>query len=128
MTWVPGLPLDDASITRSEHAADALAAFLRALHVAAPVDAPADTVRGGHPSDLTNGFEDFLDSVDVDVIGSDASAVRGVWEDAVAASAWTGPPVWVHGDLHPANVVVADGTLQASWTSVTCSPEIRPWT
>nr|WP_307179764.1 phosphotransferase [Streptomyces africanus] len=22
-----------------------------------------------------------------------------------------GPPVWVHGDLHPANVVVSDGTL-----------------
>nr|WP_244205126.1 phosphotransferase [Streptomyces bobili] len=31
--------------------------------------------------------------------------------DAVAARAWQGPPVWVHGDLHPANVVVSDGTL-----------------
>lgn len=111
MTWVPGLPLDHASITRSEHAADALAAFLRALHVAAPVDAPVDTVRGGHPSDLADGFDDFFNSVDVDMIGSDASAVRAVWEDAVAAPAWTGPPVWVHGDLHPANVVVEDGTL-----------------
>ncbi|MBN6191007.1 phosphotransferase [Microbacterium sp. K35] len=111
MTWVPGLPLDQASITRSEHAADTLAAFLRALHVAAPADAPADTLRGGHPSDLTNGFDDFLGSVDVDVIGSDVAAVRAVWEDAVAAPAWTGPPVWVHGDLHPANVVVEDGTL-----------------
>lgn len=111
MTWVPGLPLDQASITRSEHAADTMAAFLRALHVAAPADAPADTLRGGHPSDLTNGFDDFLGSVDVDVIGSDVAAVRAVWEDAVAAPAWTGPPVWVHGDLHPANVVVEDGTL-----------------
>ena len=34
-----------------------------------------------------------------------------VWDDAVAAHAWEGPPVWVHGDLHPANVVVSDGTL-----------------
>ena len=34
-----------------------------------------------------------------------------MWQDAVEASAWEGPPVWVHGDLHPANVVVADGTL-----------------
>ena len=24
---------------------------------------------------------------------------------------WQGPPVWLHGDLHPANVVVSDGTL-----------------
>ncbi|UYO97632.1 phosphotransferase [Microbacterium sp. M28] len=111
MTWVPGVPLDHASITRDDHAADALAAFLRALHVAAPADAPADAVRGGHPSDLADGFDDFLRSVDADAIGLDASAVRAVWDDAVAAPAWTGPAVWVHGDLHPANVVVADGTL-----------------
>lgn len=26
---------------------------------------------------------------------------------------WTGHPVWLHGDLHPANMVVADGTLRA---------------
>lgn len=111
MTWVPGVPLDQTSITRSEHAADTLAAFLRALHVAAPADAPADTIRGGHPSDLTNGFDDFFTSLNGDTIGSDAAAVRAVWEDAVAAPGWTGSPVWTHGDLHPANVVVADGTL-----------------
>ena len=111
MTWVPGLPLDHASITRSEHAADALAGFLRALHVAAPADAPIDSVRGGHPKDLVDGFEDFLRSVDAGAIGSAASTIRAIWEDAVAAPAWTGPKVWVHGDLHPANVMVADGTL-----------------
>jgi aminoglycoside phosphotransferase (APT) family kinase protein len=111
MTWVPGLPLDHGSITRGEHAADTLAAFLRALHVAAPADAPADTGRGAHPKDCTTGFDRFFDSLDAAAIGSDAAAVRAVWEDAVAAPARQGPPVWVHGDLHPANVVVADGTL-----------------
>jgi aminoglycoside phosphotransferase (APT) family kinase protein len=111
MTWVPGLPLDHGSIARGEDAADALAAFLRALHVAAPADAPADTGRGAHPKDATDGFYRFLDSVDDDAIGSAAADVRAVWDDAVAAPAWQGPPVWVHGDLHPANVVVADGTL-----------------
>ena len=34
-----------------------------------------------------------------------------MWADAIAAPAWDRPPVWLHGDLHPANVVVADGTL-----------------
>jgi aminoglycoside phosphotransferase (APT) family kinase protein len=110
MTWVPGLPLDRGSITRSEHAADTLAAFLRALHVAAPADAPVNTDRGAHPKDCTDGFNRFLDAVDADAIGS-AAGVRAVWDDAVAAPAWQGPPVWVHGDLHPANVVVVDGTL-----------------
>ena len=34
-----------------------------------------------------------------------------VWEDALAAPAWTGPPVWLHGDLHPANILVRDGRV-----------------
>ncbi|MBF0688560.1 MAG: phosphotransferase [Cellulomonas sp.] len=111
MTWVPGQPLDHGSITRGEHAADTLATFLRALHVEAPADAPVATDRGGHPKDCTGGFEHFLGSVDTEALGCDAADVRAVWDDAVAAPAWEGPPVWVHGDLHPANVVVTDGTL-----------------
>jgi aminoglycoside phosphotransferase (APT) family kinase protein len=111
MTWVPGLPLDQGSIIHGDHAADALAAFLRALHVAAPADAPVDTGRGAHPEDCTNVFDQFVDALDADVIGADAAEVRAVWDDAVAAPVWEGPPVWVHGDLHPANVVVANGTL-----------------
>ncbi|WP_313662504.1 aminoglycoside phosphotransferase family protein [Cellulosimicrobium cellulans] len=107
MTWVLGEPLDHGTITRGAHAADALAGFLRALHVGAPADAPTSTDRGAHPRDATDGFEGFLRAVAPD----DATAVRSVWADAVAAPAWEGPPVWVHGDLHPANVVVADGTL-----------------
>jgi len=111
MAWVPGLPLDRGAITRGEHAAETLAAFLRALHVPGPADAPADTGRGAHPKDCADGFDRFFGSVDADAIGSDAADVRALWDDAVAAPAWEGPPVWVHGDLHPANVVVADGTL-----------------
>ncbi|MGZ0203658.1 phosphotransferase, partial [Streptomyces sp. RM1] len=30
---------------------------------------------------------------------------------AVAAPAWPGPAVWLHGDLHAANVLTADGTF-----------------
>lgn len=37
--------------------------------------------------------------------------IRAVWDDAMATPEWPGPRVWVHGDLHPANVVVADGRL-----------------
>ncbi|QCB94741.1 phosphotransferase [Cellulomonas shaoxiangyii] len=111
MTWVPGLPLDHGSITRGEHAADTLAAFLRALHVEAPADAPVGTDRGAHPKDCTPGFDHFFGSVDAEAIGCDAADVRAVWDDAVAAPTWEDRPVWVHGDLHPANVVVADGTL-----------------
>lgn len=108
MTWVPGDPLDHTAISRGTHAADTLAGFLRALHVAAPAEAPIAKDRGAHPRNCTDGFEKFLQAVAFD---DRAAEIRAVWDDAVTAPAWEGPPVWVHGDLHPANVVVSDGTL-----------------
>ncbi|MFB9932005.1 aminoglycoside phosphotransferase family protein [Amycolatopsis halotolerans] len=108
MTWVPGEPLDHGTISRGAHAADTLAAFLRALHVPAPAEAPVAVDRGAHPRDCTAGFEKFLQAVGLDDLAAD---VRAVWADAAAAGLQEGPPVWVHGDLHPANVVVSDGTL-----------------
>ncbi|MGW7543750.1 aminoglycoside phosphotransferase family protein [Streptomyces sp. NPDC054770] len=111
MTWVPGEPLDHSSISRGDHAADTLAGFLRALHVEAPADAPAGSDRGGHPKEHSDGFENFLQAIAPGGFAADVAAVRAVWDDAVAAPEYEGRPVWVHGDLHPANVVVADGTL-----------------
>ncbi len=108
MTWVPGEPLDSAPLSRGAHAADTLAGFLRALHVAAPAEAPAGRDRGAHPGECTDGFDHYFRAVAPDGL---ADELRAVWADAVAAPGWEGPPVWVHGDLHPANVVVSDGTL-----------------
>lgn len=44
----------------------------------------------------------------------DAPAAHAVWRRALAVPAHPGPPVWLHGDLHPGNLVVgADGQLAA---------------
>lgn len=112
MTWVEGTPLDDSTITRGDHAADTLAAFLKALHVEAPADAPGASDFGTHPKD-SRAFEHFLEAVDLGSfgLGSAVDNIRAVWDDAVATPEWPEPRVWVHGDLHPANVVIADGTL-----------------
>ncbi|MBR7834539.1 aminoglycoside phosphotransferase family protein [Actinospica durhamensis] len=109
MTWVQGTPMDHTPISRGDHAADELAAFLKALHVEAPADAPVGSDFGTHPRESTQGFEHFMRDVDLDGFAEDD--VRAVWDDAVAAVEWHRPRVWVHGDLHPANVVIADGTL-----------------
>ncbi|MER7946425.1 phosphotransferase [Streptomyces sp. NPDC096079] len=106
--WVPGEPGDAAPVTRGTHAAGALAGFLRALHREAPADAPANADRGVPLEGFAPGFGDGLALL---AAHADPGAVRRVWEDAVAAPGPQGPPVWLHGDLHPANVVVADGTL-----------------
>ncbi|MEU2630806.1 aminoglycoside phosphotransferase family protein [Kitasatospora sp. NPDC007106] len=110
-TWVPGTPADRAPVTRAEDAADALAAFLTALHRPAPAGAPAGRDRGGPLTDYVGHFEGGLaETVRLGLV-EDPDAVRAVWADALAAPAWTGPALWLHGDLHPANVLTADGTL-----------------
>jgi aminoglycoside phosphotransferase (APT) family kinase protein len=43
----------------------------------------------------------------------DVAEARVRWDDLAATPVWDRPPVWVHGDLHPANLVVADGRIVA---------------
>ena len=112
-TWVPGMPADRAPATRAAEAADALAGFLTALHRPAPEGAPVSPDGRGAP--LGEGAQRFFEqqlasAVELGLV-PDPGAVRAIWADAVAAPDWTGPARWLHGDLHPANVLTADGTL-----------------
>ncbi|WP_329104746.1 aminoglycoside phosphotransferase family protein [Streptomyces sp. NBC_01439] len=111
-TWVPGEPADRAPATKAGDAAEALAAFLTALHRPAPDGAPVGNHgRGGPLADLADGFAEGLASATGMGLIPDPDAVRAVWEDAVAAPVWEGPAMWLHGDLHPANVLTAGGTF-----------------
>ncbi|GAA0970994.1 aminoglycoside phosphotransferase family protein [Actinocorallia libanotica] len=110
-TWVPGEPADRAPVTCGAEAADALAAFLTALHQPAPDRAPAGRDRGGPLPHYTEGFAAGLAWAAEAGLISDPDAVRAVWDDAAAAPGWDGPALWLHGDLHPANVLTTDGTI-----------------
>lgn len=41
----------------------------------------------------------------------DTDAATRAWEMALQASEWPGPPVWVHSDLQPGNLLVVHGWL-----------------
>lgn len=43
----------------------------------------------------------------------DTDAVTSAWEVALQAPQWDRPPVWVHGDLLPGNLLVEQGRLSA---------------
>ncbi|MEU9098673.1 aminoglycoside phosphotransferase family protein [Streptomyces sp. NPDC048361] len=45
--------------------------------------------------------------------GVACDAVEALWRDALRAPAWDGPPVWLHADLMPGNLLVAGGRLTA---------------
>ncbi|WP_242909828.1 phosphotransferase [Actinomadura terrae] len=110
-TWVPGTPADRAPATRGAAAADALAAFLTALHRPAPDHAPAGRGRGGPLSGAAAWFAGQLATATGLGLVPDPAAARAVFEDAAAAPEPAGPPVWLHGDLHPANVLTTGGTI-----------------
>ncbi|MEV0150504.1 MULTISPECIES: phosphotransferase [unclassified Nonomuraea] len=111
-TWVPGEPADRAPVTRGAEAADALAAFLTALHRPAPAE--MDTTGRGRGGPLAGSSEwvgrQLAEATERGLI-PDPDAVRAVWDDAAAAPDWAGPALWLHGDLHAANVLTADGTI-----------------
>ena len=43
----------------------------------------------------------------------DPDATLAAWEAALRAPAWSGSPVWTHGDLTPGNLLTQDGRLTA---------------
>ncbi|MFJ5231053.1 phosphotransferase [Kitasatospora sp. NPDC088391] len=43
----------------------------------------------------------------------DLDRLHGWWREALRLPAPTGPPVWLHGDLKPSNLLVRDGALHA---------------
>ena len=107
MRWVEGEPADRTPITRAE-SAESLAVFLDALHHDAPDGAPADSRHAGPGAVQPGDFEWWLDKIEGHPSADDA---LGVWQKAVAAPVWRGAPQFLHGDLHPANVIVRDGAL-----------------
>lgn len=110
-TWLPGAPADRAPATRATEAADTLARFLTALHHPAPDTAPIGGYgRGGPLADRAEQFTQLTSATELRLL-PDPDAVRAVWADAVDAPDWPGPPLWLHGDLHPANILTADGTF-----------------
>jgi len=119
-TWLPGTPADLAPVSSGHQAADLLAAFLTALHRPAPAGAPEGRGRGGPLAQVAKGVAQQLDALPdlcTAAAGSglrpipDRSAVRAIWNDATTAPDWSGPRLWLHADLHPANVLTLDGTL-----------------
>ena len=84
------------------------AEFLVALHQVAPGDAPENPYRGqplGTRDDITR--ERMASITDAGL----ADAVEAAWDEVLAADPWTEPAIWLHGDLHPGNIVVDAGVL-----------------
>jgi aminoglycoside phosphotransferase (APT) family kinase protein len=67
--------------------------------------------RGGPLADIGKGVAYLVKETTDRRLISDPDAVREVWDDALAAPDWTGQALWLHGDLHPANLLTRDGNF-----------------
>jgi len=98
--YLPGRAVGDAML--DAEAARVLGAFVRRLHVPAPAGAPRNPLRGVPLAERQARFDTAIATLADRV---DAARMRDAWERCLAAPAWTGAPVWLHGDLHPFNVL-----------------------
>ncbi|MDN3496595.1 aminoglycoside phosphotransferase family protein [Planococcus sp. APC 4015] len=104
--YIDGMP--GISIARAERTswAEPLARALRALHVDAPVDHPVNPVRGvplaRRADAVAARFRDL----------PALSGAEEIWQRGVAAPPWRAAPVWIHGDLHPGNLIASGDGLR----------------
>jgi aminoglycoside phosphotransferase (APT) family kinase protein len=91
---------------------EVLASFVQAMHEPAPPNAPVNPFRGvpllERDERTRAGLEILATAFPA---GPDPTVLTGIWNRALDARVHEGPPVWLHGDLHPGNVIVRDGAI-----------------
>lgn len=106
--WIDGETAD--MDPPGDDAAETLGEFLDALHRPAPADAPRNPYRGMPIREREPHFRDRVAKLRGRT-GAIDGAILNIWAKAVEAPAGT-TATWIHGDLHPRNVLCRDGRIQ----------------
>jgi aminoglycoside phosphotransferase (APT) family kinase protein len=104
--WLAGEPPPEPSIRLAQDIAE----FLHALQAIPVVDESPRNTRGAPLERRDTEFRKALARLDGEI---DVGAVAAAWERALAAPPYDGPPVLIHGDMLPANLLVEGGRLSA---------------
>lgn len=119
VSWFPGTNAAVGELRAPRAVAVALGSFLRALHQPAPADAPLSPFRSIPLDARTARLHEHLDQLH-DVVNRER--VLALWDRLVVTPRWPGPPIWIHGDLHPANLLLVDDQLSSviDFGDITC--------
>lgn len=116
--WFVGVPadLEPPVLGQAGH----LGEFLRALHRPAPENAPRNPYRGVPLWDRAPLVEEQLSRI-ANHTRIITPRVRDAWQAALAAPVDVAP-TWIHGDLHPRNVLTLEGAITAiiDWSEMGC--------
>jgi aminoglycoside phosphotransferase (APT) family kinase protein len=110
LPWFDGEIAESAPLRDPYEAAMTLGVFVRELNRPAPAGYPPNPYRGGPLADRHDVTVERIAQLADEI---DAPAITRVWDALCDAPVYDGPPLWIHGDLHPANVVVRDGVIAA---------------
>jgi aminoglycoside phosphotransferase (APT) family kinase protein len=106
--WIEGTPGNVVDPSVLSNAAVPLGEFFSALHHDAPADAPTNRFRDvplrTHVDSMRRRLDEAGDNVDRD-------EVLRVWEASLESPPWAAAPQWIHGDPHPANLIVREDAL-----------------
>lgn len=110
--WIEGESATAGCIADMHEAARALGRFVAAMRSLDLPGGPPPSLsdRGGPLAPRDEAVQEALGAL-VDEI--DTRRASAAWDRALAAAAWTGPPTWLHGDLHEGNLLARAGRLQA---------------
>lgn len=113
--WFDGARGLDVPRPRRIGWADPLARALDALHQPGPFDAPRNPVRGVplrvRAETVAGRFRALRERGALDA--AHLARAEQLWRTALDAPEWSRAPVWIHGDLHPGNLVAQDDRLVA---------------
>jgi aminoglycoside phosphotransferase (APT) family kinase protein len=107
--WLDGETVSFDRVADVRELAADLAQFVAALRRIDPVGGPLAS-RGVPLAPLADEIRETIVSLQGEL---DADAVTAVWNTALDAPSWDGPPMWTHGDLDPRNLLVTQGRLSA---------------
>ena len=106
--WLEGQTADDAPPRDDQ--AEILGQFFEALHRPAPAEAPRNRYRGVPLQHRETHLRELMMKLQGRSRALDA-AVLDLWAEALAAPVST-TSTWIHGDLHPRNVLCAAGRIE----------------
>lgn len=117
LPWLVGVAADQHEPHANQ--ANRFAAFLRSLHVPPPLDAPVNPFRGVPLSQRAASIEERMKRLETKT-NLITPAIKNIWNQAVNAPIDV-QVTWLHGDLHPRNVLVENGVIVGiiDWGDIT---------
>lgn len=112
--WIAGTRGLDVPRRARTGWAPKLAQALHALHATAPADHPVNPVRGRPLETRDAVFHERLQGIlrAGTLEAETAAELARTWRTGLTAPVWGRAPVWIHGDLHPGNLVARGGDLE----------------